>query len=234
MLRYPTRPRQVSPFAPLPSILRSLWIWGAVSLLLAAGACAPGEEPDEQPAAGPRAENETLGIALAQVPAGFELIRNEGDELVLGRSDEDDPARLTFELGPVQAAGVNLVDRVWEEKERIESLPEGDYQGQNELGGVPIGTTFTSRGRFLDEETGERVEEYRALAVHPVENRVLVLDYEYPAPPPGQEGEHNRLQELMLVLEQIEPAGAGAAPAGTGGESGTGGAEDGGDAGSNP
>lgn len=212
MPRKPTRTRQVSPLAPIPHTLRAFWTCGAAILALAAGACAPAEEPNEQPAAGPRVENEALGLALAQVPAGFEVVRNDGDELVLGRSDEDDPARLTFELGPVQAAGVNLVDRVWEEKERIESLPEGDYRGQNELGGVPIGTAFTSRGRFVNE-AGERVEEYRALAIHPVENRVLVLDYEYPAPPPGEAGEHSRLQELMLVLEQIEPAGGGAAPA---------------------
>lgn len=212
----PTRHRRISHTAPTSRSPWALWLPTALALLVAAGGCAPAEEAEDRPAAGPRAENETLGIALAQVPAGFEVVRNQGDELVLGRTDGDDPARLSFELGPVQAAGVNLVDRVWEEKERIESLPEGVYRGQNELGGVPIGTTFTSRGRFLNEE-GERVEEYRALALHPVENRVLVLDYEYPAPPPGEEGEHNRLQELMLVLEQVEAAGAG--PEG-GGEAG--------------
>lgn len=216
-----SRPRQLSPAATaqdprasrVAGVLCLHAIHAVAALLLVAGACAPAEESGEQAEAGPRVENRALGIALAQLPAGFEVVRNEGDELILGRSDGDDPARLSVELGPVQAAGVNLVDRVWEEKERIESLPEGEYRGQNELGGVPLGTTFTSRGRFLDEE-GERVEEYRALALHPVENRVLILDYEYPAPPPGEEPEHNRLQELMLVLEQLEAADAGTAPAG--------------------
>lgn len=179
----------------------------ALPLLLAAGACEPAEEGagEGEAARGPRVENEELGIALAHLPAGFEVVENEGDTLALGRIG-DDPARLTVELGPLQQAGVNLVDRVWEEKARIESLPEGVYRGQNELGGVPIGTTFTSRGRFVNEE-GERVEEYRALAVHPTQNRVLILDYEYPVHPPGEEGRSSRLEQLMLVLEQVEPAG---------------------------
>lgn len=184
--------------------------------VLAAGACAPGAEEGSEgseAASRPRVENEELGIAVAHLPSGFEVVENRGETLVLGRTG-DDPARLTVELGPVQEAGVNLVDRVWEEKARIESLPDGVYRGQNELGGVPIGTTFTSRGRFVNEG-GERVEEYRALSVHPTENRVLILDYEYPVPPPGEQedGPSGRLRELMLVLEQVEAAGGGTAEA---------------------
>jgi hypothetical protein len=53
------------------------------------------------------------------------------------------------------------------------------------------------------------VEEYRALLVHPTQNRVLVLDYEYPVPPPEEAEDSHRLQDLMLVLEQVEPAGGG-------------------------
>lgn len=183
----------------------------ALTLLLAAGACGPGQGTGGgETAQRPRVENRELGIAIARLPSGFEVVKNRGETLVLGRTG-DDPARLTVELGPVQEAGVNLVDRVWEEKARIESLPQGVYRGQNELGGVPIGTTFTSRGRFANEE-GERMEEYRALAVHPTENRVLILDYEYPVPPPGEQedGPSTRLQELMLVLEQVEAAGGSA------------------------
>lgn len=175
--------------------------------VLALAACRPAEEeaaPSEPETAASRVENGALGVALARVPAGFEVARNEGEELVLERSAEDDAGRLSFELGPLSAAGLNLVDRVWEEKERIEALPDGDYRGQNELGGVPLGTTFTSRGRFRGEE-GEMVEEYRALLVHPTQNRALIVDYEYPVPPPGEGQGPNRLEELMLVLEQLEP-----------------------------
>jgi hypothetical protein len=165
----------------------------------------PGADAAGEEATAERVENGALGLALVRVPAGFEVTRNEGEELVLERSADDDAGVVTFELGPLTAAGVNLVDRVWEEKERIEGLPGGEYRGQNELGGVPLGTTFTSRGRFENEE-GETVEEYRALLVHPTQNRVLIVDYEYPVPPPEEGGAgQNRLEELMLVLEQLEP-----------------------------
>lgn len=190
-----------------PSALLSLAL--VTGLALAAG-CRPAPdagpepaEPADAPAAG-RVENGALGLALARVPAGFEVARNEGEELVLVRRAKEDAARLTFELGPLQTAGVNLVEKVWEEKARIEALPEGEYRGQNELGGVPLGTTFTSRGRFRDE-SGEWIEEYRALLVHPTQNRALILDYEYPVPPPEEERRQNRLEELMQVLEQVEP-----------------------------
>lgn len=186
----------------------------ALAPCLALAACAPGGEeatPPTEEAAGPRVENPELGIAVAQLPAGFEVATNEGDELVLARRDEEDPARLAFELGPLQSSGINLVERVWEEKERIESLPDGQYRGQNELGGVPLGTTFTSRGRFRNE-TGEAMEEYRALTLHPTQNRVLILDYEYPVPPPDEAEKHHRLEELMLVLEQVEPMGGTGEP----------------------
>ena len=104
-----------------------------------------------------------------------------------------------------------MVDRVWAEKERVEALPDGEYRGQNELAGVPLGTSFTSRGRFRDEESGQRIEEYRALLVHPTQNRVLIVDYEYPVPPPGEGQDQRRLEELMLVLEQLEPIHVGEA-----------------------
>lgn len=192
----------------------------ALATALTLHACAPGggggegEDPQAAPA-GPPATNQELGITLSRVPAGFEVVRNEGSDLVLARTDPEDPARLEILVGPVQSAGINLKEQVWEEKARIESLPEGDYKGQNELGGAAIGTVYTSRGRFVND-AGQTVEEYRALAVHPVqspdEHRLLILDYEYP--PTEKTGE--RLTQLMQVLETIEAAraaGAGGAAA---------------------
>lgn len=194
---------------PAPAALALL----LATLLAFATACRPAEEETPEPAGMPDAaadapsepvENGALGIALSQVPRGFEVAVNEGERLVLERTDENDAATLSFELTPIQAAGVNLVERVWEEKARVEGLPDGQYRGQNELGGVPLGTTYTSRGRFRTDQ-GEMVEEYRALLVHPNQNRVLILDYEYPVPPPEEAQGSARLEELMLVLEQVQP-----------------------------
>lgn len=180
-----------------------------VLVLPLALACAPGGEEGEatgedaaaEAPAGERVESGGLGVALAAVPAGFEVETNEGEELVLVNTE--DGGTLSFVMTPLQSAGVNLQARVWEEKERIEGMPNGVYRGQNELGGVPLGTTYTSRGRF-ENEAGEAVEEYRALLVHPTQNRTLILDYEYPVPEPGAEGSP-RLEDLMRVLEQVEP-----------------------------
>lgn len=202
-----------------PSVWRSGLRTGLRTLLLVAisllpFACGPGAEEGTpggggeaagEAALGERVENEALGIALAGVPAGFEVETNEGEELVLVRTEDE--GRLSFEMTPIQSAGVNLQARVWEEKERVEGMPGGQYRGQNELGGVALGTTYTSRGRF-ENEAGETVEEYRALLVHPTENRMLIVDYEYPAPPPGTQG-NERLEHLMLVLEQAEPLTGG-------------------------
>jgi hypothetical protein len=191
-----------------------------LTLLLVLGlplalACAPGgeegeatgedasrEDAAEEAPAGERVESGGLGIALAAVPAGFEVETNEGEELVLVNMEGG--GTLSFVMTPLQSAGVNLQARVWEEKERVEGMPGGVYRGQNELGGVPLGTTYTSRGRF-ENEAGEAVEEYRALLVHPTQNRALILDYEYPVPEPGSEEGSTRLEDLMRVLEQVEP-----------------------------
>jgi hypothetical protein len=186
---------------PKHSALPLLTLGLALTLTLAL-ACAPGGEDGAGEApAGERVESGDLGIALAGVPAGFEVETNEGEELVLVNTE--DGGTVSFVMTPLQSSGVNLQARVWEEKERIEGMPSGEYRGQNELGGVPLGTTYTSRGRF-ENEAGEAVEEYRALLVHPTQNRTLILDYEYPVPEPGAQGSP-RLEDLKRVLEQVEP-----------------------------
>jgi hypothetical protein len=160
---------------PKPPALPLLTLGLALTLTLAL-ACAPGGEDGAGEApAGERVESGDLGIALAGVPAGFEVETNEGEELVLVNTE--DGGTVSFVMTPLQSSGVNLQARVWEEKERIEGMPSGEYRGQNELGGVPLGTTYTSRGRF-ENEAGEAVEEYRALLVHPTQNRTLILQGE--------------------------------------------------------
>ncbi len=180
-----------------------------VSLAAWCGCGSPPKQAEKDAGQGPRVENRALGIALAHVPAGFTVARNEDGDLVLERSAPDDHGRLSILVGPPQTAGVNLVDQVWKEKARIEGLPGGKFLGQNELGGAALGTVYTTRGRYTDEQ-GQAIEDYRALAVHPGANRLLTLDYRYPAPAPGTSPQ-NRLDQLMLVVEQIEGLGGGAA-----------------------
>lgn len=164
-------------------------------------ACAPSGTDTEESAPQP-VTNSELQITLTRVPAGFRVALNEGASLVLEHTDPEDPATLSFVVGPPQNAGVNLQAQVWAEKDRIEGMPGGDYKGQNELAGAAVGTVYTSRGRFLGEDD-QPVEEYRALIVHPTRNRLLTLDYEYP--PTERTGE--RLQELMAAIEAIDVAG---------------------------
>jgi len=200
----PTRPdthalRSSSSRQPIRTTLTVLTLACAV---LGALACGPSDSKDQgDDGLGPKVTNASLGLTLSHLPAGFRVAKNEGDQLVLERTDPEDPAKLSFLVGPEQEAGVNLVERVWQEKARIEGLPDGDYKGQNELGGADIGTIYTSRGIYRGED-GQMIEEYRALAVHPSANRILILDYKYP--PTERTGE--RLTQLMQVIEQIKPA----------------------------
>ncbi len=181
----------------------------ALASLAAWSGCGPHppQAGEEAAATGPRAENPALGIALEQVPAGFEVARNEGADLVLARTAPDDEGRLSILAAPPQTAGVNLANQVWKEKARIEALPDGKFQGQNELGGSSLGTVYTCRGRYTNEQ-GQAMEDYRAFAVHPTQNRLLTLDYLYPAPAPGTPP-NDRLEQLMLVLEQVKGLGGG-------------------------
>jgi len=197
-------PPPKSPTALVGALPRVAAIGLIAFLALGATACGPsGQKSDaaDDGGLGPTVTNEQLGITLSHVPAGFRVVTNEGDQLVLERTDPTDSAKLTIEVGPLQTAGINLVERVWQEKARIEALPDGDYKGQNELGGAEIGTIYTSRGRYRGQD-GKMIEEYRALAVHPSQNRLLILDYKYK--PTERTGE--RLTQLMQVIEQIKPA----------------------------
>ena len=189
------------PTRPLAHAARSVALLPLVlATLLGAVSCGPSGTDDDGGGLGPAVTNDQLSISLSHVPDGFRVAQNEGDRLVLERTDPEDPAKLSFLVGPEQSAGVNLVERVWQEKARIEGLTDGVYKGQNELGGAEIGTIYTSRGRYRGED-GEMVEEYRALAVHPSENRIMILDYKYP--PTERTGE--RLTQLMQVIEQVRP-----------------------------
>jgi hypothetical protein len=161
-------------------------------LVLAAAACEP-EAPVRE-----RVENPELGLALATMPAGFVLESNDPGVIRLARASAEAPGTLTVEKGPEEPSGVNLVEAVNREQERVESLPEGQFFGQIEMGG-PLGTAFSTRGRYLEE--GQEVEVFRIFTLHPDGTHPVILTYRYR---PGGDSKE-RLQHGMDVLGEIEP-----------------------------
>ncbi|MCP4656908.1 MAG: hypothetical protein GY856_15970 [bacterium] len=141
-----------------------------------------------------RIENPQLGIAIAALPAPFQVAVNEGTtlELVAGEG------RLSIVASPAQVAGVNLVQAVWDHKASILERPEGEYKGQQELG-TYLGTAFYSRGHYQGD--AGRIEETVILVVHPWSDRRLDLVYRYPATDDSKE----RIEkQLFAVLGQVE------------------------------
>jgi hypothetical protein len=174
---------------------------------LAAG-CGGGPAQEPVPAAPQRVENASLGVALASIPEGFRLEANpEGEEarIVLVRKPELPPGTAVVEVGPEQQAGVNLVAEVNAQKEHIESLPEGNFQGQTELMG-PTGTAYLTRGRYRGE-TGAEVEEMRVSTLHPnypEVKRLLTLTYTYELSGDTKD----RGQQMLELLGEVEPLAA--------------------------
>lgn len=204
-----------SPSPVRPALLVLTLAWIALPLV----SCGPAPPAEEASGASDEVVVATgLGVQLAGVPAGFEVVAEpdgEGDALVLEATGAEQDGRIEITASPVRDAGINLHDEVWSDKDRIEALPEGRYFGQNEIGGSPLGTAFASRGRYLDAE-GQRLEERRVLSLHPTANRVLYLSYVY-TPQPGEESS-GRLQDLFAVMERLEPiGGSGDGEAGEGG-----------------
>ena len=168
----------------------------AIALLacLAAGCQPAPSEPEPPPAV--RLESPELGVAVAALPAAFQVVSNDAEGLVL---EGPGGARLRLTIGPEQRTGINLVEAVKTRRSEIEAAPGGSYLGNRELM-TPIGSAFTARGSY--ERNGARIEETTVFALHPSANRRLTLTYLYP------EGEaETRVQELLGVLGEIEGIG---------------------------
>lgn len=168
----------------------------AVLVTLSLVACkSPAPEP--QAVAGPRLENADLGLALATVPAGFDVESSDGEGIQLdGNSPATAGGTVTITSGPIESGGVNLVA---ESQARIDRFAEigGSSFGSRELQG-PIGTAFTVRGR-RPVESGE-VEETWIYAIHPITNRLVTLVYEYPA----GEDTQARIGQVLEVFGEVE------------------------------
>jgi len=178
--------------------LRSIgWMWLVVGPLVLAG-CQTAPAPEPVAENGPRVENAALGIALASVPAPFEVRSADADMLELARTLEDgSEAVVLIAAGPVETGGINLVEVAKEKNADFEAAPGGESFGNRELG-TQIGPAYTARGSF-DGETG-RIEETWIFTLHPAENRLLRLSYRYPAG--GDSGA--RVNELMAILGDVE------------------------------
>jgi hypothetical protein len=212
MLRNARRPAPPSFRTPA---LRRLAPALAAALLAAAG-CGPQQEgmtTGVEPAEPERVENPALGIALVgPQAAGFDVVTNEGETLVLVRHATGDQAEAAFayEVSPPQVAGVNLVEAVNEQKAAIEARPHGNFLGQVQLMSEVLGNAYSTRGRFTGEE-GEEIEEVKLFAVHPSGDRLLSVTSRYR---PAEGGSKARLDQAMAALGLIEPLMPEAEPEG--------------------
>ena len=162
----------------------------AVAAAVLFATCAPAPPPD------PGVTNAELGIRLAAVPEGFEVARNDRAVLELRPVGGIVGGTILFTVGP-EETGVNLVAAVKAHQARIENLPNGEYQGAQELQG-PLGTAYYSRGRY---QGGDELEEETViLSQHPSQSRLLEITYRYPA---GDDSAA-RVKELIGVLAEVE------------------------------
>ena len=152
-----------------------------------------------------RVENQVLGVAIASLPEGFEVVSTDGETIELMAAGPNGPGRAVIAAGPLTSSNINLVDVTKERKAWFESTPGATYFGNRELG-TPIGTAFTARGTY-PTESGE-VEETWVYAIHPGEYRLLTVTFTYPT---GESQE--RVGQLMELLGEIEAAGAEVVPA---------------------
>lgn len=142
-------------------------------------------------------ENPALGLAIASLPRGFEVVRNEGEVLELVAHTEQGSGQLTFHVDTPVLGGVNLVEAVRNQQAAFEGQPDGEFLGRVELMS-PLGSAFTARGRYTTDEGP--VEETWVFAVHPQGDRLLSLRYRYPAGGDSKE----RIDQLLAVLGEVE------------------------------
>ena len=188
-----------------------------------AGACGGGGDDGTAAAGGEaqRIENPELGIAVVIPPGSpFELVSNQDDEIRLRfpANGEFSEGTAIYTAGPEQDYGINLVDAVNARKAELEAKPDGEFFGQVELGSENLGTAYSTRGRYSDEN-GRTIEELRIFAVHPGANRLLTMTYRYePAPGQTQARLVDQAAEALGYVEALAPAAGEEAAGGAAGE----------------
>jgi hypothetical protein len=169
---------------------------GAISLAALVSvvvSCAAPEPPPPPPTG---VENRDLGIGLTAVPEELTVAANQGSSLELSPVNPALGGTIWFAVGPEQV-GINLVAAVKDHQQQIEGLPDGKYEGAQELQGE-FGTAFYSRGRYT--ERGSPVEETVIFLIHPSASRLLAIHYRYPA----RDDSSQRVEQLIDVLSYLE------------------------------
>jgi hypothetical protein len=163
------------------------------TVTMAGTAC---QKSQPTPSGPQRIENSELGIAIANLPEPFEVESNQASDLRLRVPGPNGVGTIAIGVGPVTSTAINLPAEAKATQEHFETLPAGRYFGNLELV-TPIGSAFTARGAY--DREGVTVEEIRVFALHPTENRLLLLTFVYP------EGEgKERMQQLAGLLGEIE------------------------------
>jgi hypothetical protein len=164
----------------------------ALLTLVTAGCGSQGSAPAGQE----RIENADLGLALAALPAAFEVAENAGESLALiAPAVEGGTVQVT--VGPLELAGINLVEVVKERRTEFEG--EGRlYFGNRELM-TPYGSAYTTRGQITGADGPLEVTSVYSL--HPDgSDRLMTVTYRYP----GGGDSQARVGELLELLGELE------------------------------
>lgn len=179
-------------------------------MALALTGCGP--EPPPSPAAAQPVANELLGLKLTDVPEGFVLASNEGEEIVLERRAGLTPGTMVITARPeLERGGVNLVAAL--NDRAAEVAEEGGTLRQVELGSH-LGPAYLARSRWPGDdgesgsEEGGETEQMQIFALHPTANRMLVITYDYPLTGDTQD----RREHMMDALGLIAALGEGEGP----------------------
>lgn len=177
-----------------------------LALFAVLAACQKEPEAPPEPPAGPRVENADLGLAIASLPAAFEVAKNDSEGLEL--RSVDGTGHVTFVLGPVENS-INLVAAAREHEESFAERPEGVFKQRTEMMSTTLGTTYLSRGQYRNE-AGVMEEEAVLLAIHPRGDRMLTVRYVYPV---GEDAKERLQDQLFVLFSEIEAIDAPAAAA---------------------
>lgn len=181
----------------------------ALPIALAFTGCGP--EPPPSPTAPQPVANAELGLRLTDLPEGFVLGSNEGEEIVLERRAGLTPGTIVVTARPeLERGGVNLVAAL--NDRAAEVAEEGGTLRQVELGSH-LGPAFLARSRWPGDDDSGETEQMQIFALHPTANRMLVITYDYPLTGDTQDRREHMLDVLGLVAaleEDTGEAGAGA------------------------